>query len=140
MPRTPKFYTSLFAGLMVALAAGAVWSLVALMLRNDAPWMAIPLALVGAIAAGFVPVRHAWGRAAWAALLTLAGIAYAQFLHAANVISIALGTPLRDTLAAIGTEMAFALSVARVSRIGAIAIVAAPFLAAALAWHRARRG
>ena len=35
--------------------------------------------------------------------------------------------------------MAFALSLARVSRIGAIAIVLAPLVAAALAWRAARR-
>lgn len=139
MRTPPKFYTSLFAGAMLALAAGAVWSLVAMLMRDDVPWMAIPLALVGALAAGLVPVRHAYARAAWAAILTLAGIAYAQFLHAANIVSFALGTPLREALAAIGTEMAFALSLARVSRVGAILIVLAPLIAAALAWRAARR-
>lgn len=139
MATRTRLYTGAFAGLMLALAAGAVWSLLALMMRADLPWMALLLAAVGAFAAGFVPSRSAFRRAAWAALLTGAGIAYAQFLHAANVISIALGTPLRDTLAAIGTEMAFALSLARLSRVGAIAIALAPVVAAVLAWRAARR-
>lgn len=139
MASRTRMFNALFAGLMLSLAAGAVWSLLALMVRADLPLLALPLALVAALAAGFVPLRHAGARAAWAALLTLAGIAYAQFLHAANLVSIALGAPLRDTLASIGTEMAFALSLARLSRVGAIAIALAPVVAALLAWRAARR-
>jgi hypothetical protein len=132
----PSVRASLFApltALLLALCVGAVWPVVALVLRSDAAWMALFAALVAVFAVGLLALRTRWARAAIALLLTLVSVTYAQYLSAAAVVTSMLGIPFRTVLGSMGPEMAFALARARLSAVDAALIGVALALAAALA-------
>lgn len=122
------------AALLLALCAGAVWSVVALVLGGDAAFMALPAALVVLHALGYV--RPATRASSVVVALVLYGVAvgYAHYLNAASVIASQLGLAFLDVLRDVGPEMATALTLARTTALDAatIAIVAAglAFLAA----------
>ena len=59
------------AALLLALCAGAVWSVLALMLGDPAQWMALPAGAVAVWAVDWVAPRHAWVRALLATLAVL---------------------------------------------------------------------
>ena len=127
------------AALLLALCAGAVWSVVSLFFRGDAPWMAVPTALVVAHAIGYPKPASGLARAALALLLYAAAVAYAHYLDGASAIAGQLGIAFADTLRAIGPEMAWALAGARVEpwEWSIIAIVGVAL--AGWAWASAKR-
>lgn len=101
--------TGLAAALAVVLAGGAVWSFAALMLRNDSPWLVLPMALVAAWGSGQFGLSARVARGVAATVLMLLGTAYAQWLIAANVVAAMLGLGFGDVLTRMDPEMTFAL-------------------------------
>lgn len=127
------------AALMLALCAGAVWSVLALMLGEPAQWMALPCGAVAVWAVDWVAPRHAWVRALLAIFLVLIAAAYAYYLYSASVVSMNLGIPFGDALRRIGAEMAFAVSLARAPLAQGWLIALSALVAAAVSWRRGPR-
>jgi hypothetical protein len=125
------------AALLLALCAGAVWSVVALFFRGDAPWMAAPAALLILHALGYLKLTHRAARIAAALALYLATIAYAHYLNGASIVSSQLGVGFGDALTALGPEMAWALAITRGTALD-VAILAAIGLALAFIAGRGR--
>lgn len=98
---------------MLALCAGAIWSVVALLTGGNATWMVLPAAAVVVWSLGFMPPLARLPRAILAAALLLATVAYAHVLNAATVLAGQLGVSFRQSLTTMGAEMAWALSLAR---------------------------
>ena len=138
MAKSPPLTRTLgfFAALLLALCAGAVWSVVALFTGSGAAWMALPAGIVSGIGIATVGTHDAATRALIAGLLTLTSAAYAYFLNAATVISMTLGIPFQSALADIGAEMAWAMTVARLSAVSAALVAVGALLAALTAWLR----
>lgn len=95
--------------LMTALAAGAVWSLLAIYSRSDLIVLALPVAWVIALVARSQGLGGRRLGAVVAALATLLACYYAQYLLAAASIAATIGLPLREALLRIGPEMAHAV-------------------------------
>jgi hypothetical protein len=130
---------ALVAATALALCAGALWSLVALVLRADAAWMAAPAALVAVVGAGFLKAAPRALAATLALALTLLAAAYALYLNAATLLATRLGIGLGTALRDIGPEMAAALVRARLDPADFALIGGSALLAAAVAWRRAAR-
>jgi hypothetical protein len=123
----------LAAALAVVLAGGAVWSFAALMLRDDAPWLALPMALLAAWGSGQFGLTTRALRGFAAAVLTATGIAYAHWLIAANLVAAVLGIGFGHTLMDMGAEMTLALMRERAGPGALVLLAAAPLVAALLA-------
>ena len=89
---------STLAGVLLSLCVGAVWAVVTLFTRDQAPWMVLPAALVAVAGSAFVPPRRPWLRAIVAAILTGVSVAYAFALAAASIVAGSLDVPLLVTL------------------------------------------
>jgi hypothetical protein len=140
MPTKPSNpVVALVAAAALAMCAGALWSLVALVLRGDVAWMAAPAALVAVIGAGFVKSAPRAVAAALALALTLLAAAYALYLNAATLLATRLGIGLGSALRDVGPEMAAALVRARLDATEFALIGGSALLAAAVAWRRAAR-
>ena len=123
--------------LMIALAAGAVWAMIALWFGRPFAVLALPLGAIVGVAmrsAGF----GGWLGALGAAALTLVASAYAQGLIASTMVALAMGFYLLDSLSRIGPEMACAVAWARASTIDLAIFGSAALIAAVLAGRRGR--
>ncbi len=129
--------------LVLALAAGSVWSVVIQWTEDPAGWMAIPVALLVASApvqlgpadtAGASASRQFLLNGSMLALATL----YAQYLGAAAVVGRELGFDFLRTLREIGPELAFALAHARAGLLDWLGLCAATALLALFAWRSGR--
>ena len=120
---------------MLALCAGAIWSVVALLTGGNATWMVLPAAVVVVWSLGFMPPIPRLARALVVAALLLATVVYAHVLNAATVLAGQLGVPFKQSLTTMGAEMAWALSLARTPA-WAIALLLATVLGAAVFAYR----
>ena len=127
---------SAVAALLLALCAGAVWSVVALLVDGDAPWMAAPTALVIVHALGYLKLPPGPERAAGALSLYLAAIAYAYYLNGASIVASQLGLGYVDVLKSIGPEMAWALATTRGNVVDAAVLAAIALLLVVFAARR----
>ncbi len=122
--------------LMCALAAGAVWCVLALQMRADLIVLVIPLAFLIA----WILRTHGFARsrsgAALAAACMLLAFAYSAYLLAAAKVAAYLGLPLRSSLLMIGPEMAAAVAWADLTGWHVAAVAVAIALAAWLVWRR----
>lgn len=124
--------------LMCALAAGAVWCVIALHVYLDLVFFAVPLAIIVAWALrsnGFA--RSALG-AAIAASFTLIAFVYSGYLLAAAKVAAFLGMSLRSTVMSIGPEMAGAVAWADLTGWRIATILVAIALSAWLVWRPQR--
>jgi len=126
--------------LMCALAAGAVWCVLALYLRVDLIFIALVIAVLIAWvlrANGFSRTRSG---ALVAATSTLLAFIYSAYLLAAAKVASFLGLPLRSTLVAIGPDMAAAVAWADLTWWHASTVMLAVVLSAWLVWRAGARG
>ena len=121
---------------MIALAAGAVWAMVALWFGRPFAVLALPLGAVVGVATRAAGFGRRWSGALGAALLTLVASAYAQGLIASTSVALAMGFNLLDTLKRIGPEMAFAVAWARAAPADLALFGVAAVIAAVLAGRR----
>jgi hypothetical protein len=136
----PRAHTITFFGfvtaILLALCVGAVWPVVAVLSRSDAPWMALVAAVVAVFSVGMFALQAAWLRVALALALTAISVVYAQYLLAAAVVTGIMGLPFRDVVASIGPEMACALACTRATPTAAALILGALIAAALGAYWR----
>ena len=111
------------AALLLALCAGAVWSVVALVLGGDAAFMALPAALVVLHGLGYVKPATRGSSVVAALALYAVAVVYAHYLNAASVVSSQLGLAFLDVLRDVGPEMATALTLARTTALDLATIV-----------------
>ena len=123
----------LLAALLLALCAGAVWSVVTVITGNQAPWMALPAAALAVFGCSSLRSR-AW-RAFAAVACTLISAVYAWVLGAASVVSASLAVPFGESLRSIGPEMALAIATARTGPLAASFVLAVALVAGAVAWR-----
>lgn len=142
-PRMPRpFVSSLaagFAALLLALCAGAVWSVVGVFFQTTAIFMVVPAIYVARHAVGVTRLRAPALRALIAALLVVATAAYALYLHAASAITSYVGVSFPEALATIGPKLAWMIAMARTSPAGHFVLAAAPLVAALVEYVEARR-
>jgi hypothetical protein len=121
---------SILTAILLAFCVGAIWPVIGLMRRSDAPWMVFVAAAVAIYAVRMIALHSRWMRVIAALSLTAISIAYAQYLAAAAVVTSVIGIPFRAVLTSMGPEMAFAVARARMSTSDAILIDAGLLLAA----------
>lgn len=119
----------LVTALMVALAGGAVWALIALWHDNELCFLALPLAAFIGRLLRRPRAQLGWGRGLTAAAFTALACTYALGLIATAQVSMLLGQRLTDTLPRIGVEMALAVAWARLSPLELGVLAAALLLA-----------
>ena len=124
---------------MLALCAGAIWSVVALLTDGSANWMVLPAAAVVVWSLGFMPPLSGPARAVVAFLLLLACIVYAQLLNAASVLAGQLGLPFKEALLTMGPELAWAVARARTPVWALFLLLATAIVLAAYAYRGAAR-
>lgn len=132
---------SLVTALMVALAGGAVWALIALWHDSELCFLALPLAMFIGRLLRRPQTQLSWGRGLAASAFTALACTYALGLIATAQVSMLLGQRLTDTLPRIGIEMALAVAWARLSLLELGVLAAALLLAfggAALPQRRSR--
>lgn len=123
--------------MLLALCAGAVWAVIALIAGDDASWMSAGVALAVLYALSTLKLDRGPGRAAAALVLYAAGVVYAQYLHSASVVASQLGIGYFDALSGIGPEMAYALATARGNPVDAAVIAVVGVALAVVAWRGA---
>ncbi len=104
------FLFALFSAVMLGLAAGAVWMVLALYLRHPLPWLAVPLGVILAWT-----IRAGVQRAGLGAMLLAAGATalaaiYVNMLIAGVKIAGNLGLGLIDALRTAGIAMLWQLA------------------------------
>lgn len=125
--------------IMTALAAGALWSVLALFSgRTLAPCALIVGAFLGWML-GQQRLGGRWWSAMLAAVLTALASLYAAYLMATADVAMLLGMSMRSALPRIGPEMALAVAWARAGAWELATLGAGCLLAAMLAWRGGRR-
>lgn len=133
------FFVAGVTMLMTALAAGALWSVLALFTgRTLAPFALVVGALLGWMMGPQRLGGHWWSAVLGAVLTALASL-YAAYLMATADIAMLLGLPMRSTLPRIGPEMALAVAWARASVWELVVMGVGCMVAATLAWRGRRR-
>lgn len=127
----------LATALMMALAAGAVWCVVQLIVPFDLIACALVLGLVVAWSVRKQGFAHRVAGVAMACAATMLGCAYALYLLAAAKVASFLGIPMRATLTTIGPDMAAAVARADLSAWHVATLVVAIILSGWMAWRRA---
>jgi hypothetical protein len=110
-----RYSVGIVLAAMLALCAGAVWAVVILLTNNLSSWMAVIAGAVAGLASVLGPWRTPIARALFAGVLTLLSIGYAHYLAAAVMVAGSLSYDLKATLFALGPEMAYAITAARVT-------------------------
>lgn len=110
MRRVSLFLFALFSAIMLGLAAGAAWMVLALYLRHPLPWLAVPVAAMLAWT-----IRAGVHRAGIGAMLLAAGATalaaiYVNMLIAGVKIAGNMGLGLIDTLRTAGIGMLWQLT------------------------------
>ena len=121
---------------MIALAAGAVWAMIALWFGRPFAILALPLGAVVGFATRSAGFGRSWLGALGAALVTLLACLYAQALIASTTVALAMGFNLYDTLMRIGAEFAFAVAWARTTTVDLVVFGVAALVAALVARRR----
>jgi hypothetical protein len=115
--------------LMVALAGGAVWALIALWHDSELCFLALPLAVFIGRLLRHPGARLRWGNGLAAVVFTALASTYALGLIATAQVSMLLGQRLTETLPRIGVEMALAVAWARLSALDLSVLAAAAAVA-----------
>jgi vitamin B12 transport system permease protein len=143
-PASPAHATGnlLFAvlcAIMVGLAAGAVWMVVALYLRGPQDWLALPAgALIGwTMRAWIVPTAR--GAAALAAITTLLAAGYMRCLLATANVAASMGTGFADALHRAGPAMLLDLARLSMHWSASMLYLLGAAVAAWVAWRGAGR-
>ncbi|TAL92297.1 MAG: hypothetical protein EPN69_08600 [Rhodanobacter sp.] len=136
---TLLFLFAMFSALMLGLAAGAVWMVLALYLRHPLPWLAVP---IGASLAW--TIRGAVQRAGVGAMLLAAGATalaaiYVNMLFASVEIAGNMGLGIVDALRTAGIGMLWQLAWMTLAPTDIIWTVLAMLLAAWLARRKPNR-
>ncbi len=116
--------------LMVALAAGAAWCVLQLIVRLDMIGLAPVVAALVAWMSRRYGFAQRWSGALLAAFATAVACTYAQLLLAAATVAAFLGESMRSTLMKIGFDMAKSVAWANLSQFHVGMLVAAIFLSA----------
>lgn len=132
-------FASLLAAALLALCAGAVWSVVAVVTAGPAAWMVVPTIYATRFGLSHVPYRSPSARALLTALLVAAGMAYALYLQAASLITSQLGVPFGESVKTIGPTLAWMLMSSRIGPVALGVLIFAPALAAAIEFIESRR-
>jgi vitamin B12 transport system permease protein len=127
------FLFAMFSALMLGLAAGAVWMVLALYMRHPLPWLAVPIGVLLAWT-----IRGAVHRAGVAAMLLAAGATvlaaiYVNMLIAGVRIAGNMGLGIVDALRTAGIGMLWQLARIAMTPADIIWTVLAMLLAAWLA-------
>jgi hypothetical protein len=127
---------TLFSACMLGLAAGAIWMVATLYLRQPLPWLALPVGalLAWAIRLGVRPPGP--GAALLAALATVLASIYVSVLIAAANIAGDLGMGLIDALRTSGAGMLWQLAHLALAPVDIGWFIAGAVLAATLALRR----
>ncbi len=121
---------------MFALAAGAVWCVVALALRRELALMSLPIAAIIAWALRGNGYAESWLGAVLGAVGTALACFYAQFLLATAEIASIFALPFRESLAKSGFAMTNDLMLKRLDMIDFAIFGAATVFAALLVMRR----
>jgi hypothetical protein len=130
---------ALFSAVMLGLAAGAIWMVATLYLRQALPWLALPIGalLAWTIRLGVRPPGP--GAALLAALATALAAIYVSVLVAAANIAGDLGMGLIDALRTSGAGMLWQLAHLALTLVDIGWFIAGAVLAAVLALRPLRR-
>jgi hypothetical protein len=130
---------ALFSAVMLGLAAGAIWMVATLYLRQPLPWLALPIGalLAWTIRLGVRPPGP--GAALLSALATALAALYVSVLIAAANIAGDLGMGLIDALRTSGAGMLWQLAHLAVTLVDIGWFIAGAVLAAMLALRPRRR-
>ena len=136
-PTTMSRVIGIATALMCALAAGAVWCVLALFAQADLILLALPIAALLA----WVLRTHGFARtvsgAALAVFFTMLAFAYSAYLLAAAKVASMLGLPLQSSVRMIGPEMASAVAWADLTATHGAIVLVAILLGAWLVWLKA---
>lgn len=122
--------------LMCALAAGAVWCVIALAMGRELAVLSLPIAVVVAWALRSHGYAASWLGAMVAVVSTALACFYAQYLLATAEIASTFGLPFREGLTKSGFDMVTALMARRLDVIDMATFAAAAIFAALLVIRR----
>jgi hypothetical protein len=133
------FSFGLFSAAMLGLAAGAVWMVAALYMRQPLPWLVLPLGALLAIAIRNFVRSPGSGAAVLAALATGLAAIYVNILIAAIQIAGSMGMGIVSALRTAGIGMLWQLVRLAVSPADIVWALLAMALAAWIAWRAPRK-
>jgi hypothetical protein len=123
---------------MSALAAGALWCLLALRLDSGLTWLILPVAVMLALILRWHRIAG-WRGGAAAVVATLLAFAYVQYLFAAVRIAQLLGFPLRSTLFKMDFALGWQVIRAHLGMIDCMLLLLALVLAGLIACSAGKR-
>lgn len=130
---------AVFSAAMLGLAAGALWMVATLYLRQLLPWLVVPLGALLAWTIRHVVLRPGIGAAMLAALATVLATLYMNLLLAATRIAGEMDMGLIDALRTAGAGMLWQLARLALTPVDIGWFVAGIVLAAMIATRPARR-
>ncbi|MDE2307783.1 MAG: hypothetical protein KGJ97_05760 [Xanthomonadaceae bacterium] len=128
-----KIAFAAFSAAMLGLAAGALWMVATLYLRQLLPWLAVPVGALLAWTIRQVVLRPGIGAAVLAALATALAALYMNLLLAATRIAGEMGMGLIDAMRTAGAGMLWQLARLALTPVAAGWFVTGIVLAAAIA-------
>jgi vitamin B12 transport system permease protein len=129
---------ALFSACMLGLAAGAIWMVATLYLRQSMPWLALPVGALLALTIRLGVRAPGPGAALLAAFATALAAIYVNLLIAAANIAGDLGMGLIDALTTSGAGMLWQLAHLALTHIDVAWFVAGIVIAALLALRPVR--
>ncbi|MGY3039656.1 hypothetical protein ACVWWQ_001243 [Rhodanobacter sp. TND4EL1] len=130
---------SLFSAAMLGLAGGAVWMVVAMYLRQPAPWMALPIGAVLAWTIRTCVRPPGIAAASMAAAATLLATLYVKLLIAGVLIAGNMGMGLIEAMRTAGIGLLWQLARMAWSPADVVYVALGMLLAAWLAWRKPRQ-
>ena len=133
------FLFAMFSALMLGLAAGAVWMVLALYSRHPLPWLVVPIGVLLAWTIRGAVQRAGIGAMLLAAAATALAAIYVNMLFAGASIAGNMGLGIVDALRTAGIGMLWQLARMAITPMDIIWILFAMLLAAWLAWRKPRQ-
>ncbi|QBB71611.1 hypothetical protein ELE36_15295 [Pseudolysobacter antarcticus] len=134
--RPSNWLLAIFTAVMMALALGAMWAMIALLLRHGRYTLAVPIGIAIAQTLRAQNIRHSPLAVVLAVVLTVLASIYAQALFAIGDLAQMIGLTFKDAFVRFDPGFALMLARGRIDRITVIWTALAALLAAFWVWRR----
>lgn len=134
--RPSSWLLAIFTAVMMTLALGAMWAMIALLLRHGRYTLAVPVGIAIAQTLRAQNIRHSPFAIALAIVLTVLASIYAQALFAIGDLAQMIGLTFKDAFVRFDPSFALLLVRGRIDHITVIWTALAALFAAFWVWRR----
>jgi hypothetical protein len=136
LSRPSSWLFAIFTAVMMALALGAMWAMIALLLHQGRYFLVVPIGIAIAQTLRAQNIRHSLIAVVLAIVLTVLASMYAQALFAIGDLAQMIGLTFKEAFVRFDPGFALMLARGRINRITVLWTALAALLAAFWVWRR----